>query len=172
MFPLLPQRPQDAAAIETLLDLSFGPDRHKKTTYRLRDGSTAVPRLSFVVREGDALLGSITFWPLVIGENDVPAVLLGPLAVDPTRRGEGIGRALVRHGLYTATRLGHRICVLVGDKAYYEPFGFRNAAAAGLELPGWADPERFQVMELVPGALEGVRGMVGKPPRKQLRRAG
>lgn len=165
MYPIVPERPADAVAIEPLLDLSFGPERQQKTVYRLREGVAPVPGLSFAVHDGDRLIGSIRFWPILIGGR-TPAILLGPLAVDPARRGEGIGRALVRHGLYTATRLGHRICVLVGDKPYYEPFGFRSAVAAGLELPGWVDPERFQVMELEAGALKGVTGMIAKPKAK------
>lgn len=162
MYPITPERPADVAAIEPLLDLSFGPDRQQKTVYRLREGVAPIRNLSFAVHDGDRLIGSIRFWPILIGGH-TPAILLGPLAVDPARRGEGIGRALVRHGLYTATRLGHRICVLVGDRLYYEPFGFRSAVDAGLELPGRVEPERFQVMELKAGALKGVAGMISKP---------
>src|SRR3546814_20991158 len=92
--------------------------------------------------------------------------MLGPVAVHPDYQGQGIGRALIRHSLYAATRLGHRICILVGDKPYYEPFGFTSAAARGLEMPVWVERARFQVMELPPGALDGVAGMVGKPPRR------
>jgi predicted N-acetyltransferase YhbS len=162
MFTIVPERPQDAAQIEVLLDLGFGPDRQKKTVYSLRDGVTPIPELSFGALDADGIMqASIRYWPVLIGAR-WPAVLLGPVAVNPARRGEGMGKELIRHTLQLAAKLGHRVCVLVGDKDYYEPFGFRNAHAAGLELPGWADPERFQVRELVPGALDGVAGMVGK----------
>lgn len=165
MFPIASERPQDAAQLETLLDLTFGSDRSGKTVYRLRENVAPIKALSFAVRdETGRLLGSIRYWPISIGASATPAVLLGPVAVHPDYQGQGIGRALIRHSLYAATRQGHKLCVLVGDKPYYEPFGFVNAPARGLELPGWADPERFQVMELAPGALEGVSGMIGKPP--------
>jgi len=164
MFPILPERPADSARIEALVESCFGAERHQKTVYRFREDVAPIPELSFVVRNGREVEGSIRFWPVVIGAREIPAVLLGPLCIAPERQGQGIGRALMRHSLYAATRLGHRICVLVGDKAYYEPFGFRNAPEAGLELPGWVDPERFQVMELMPGAMRGVTGMVAKSP--------
>ncbi len=164
MLPILPERSADSARIEALVAVCFGPDRHRKTVYRFREDVAPIPELSFVVRDGREIEGSIRFWPVAIGPRAIPAVLLGPLCISPERQGQGIGRALMRHSLYAATRLGHRICVLVGDKAYYEPFGFHNAPAAGLELPGWVDLERFQVMELMPGALRGVGGMVAKSP--------
>ncbi len=76
--------------------------------------------------------------------------------------GDGIGRGLVGHGLARAKRAGAGLCVIVGEPAYYAPFGFRNASAAGLILPGPVEPERFQVLEIVPGALAGVTGLIGK----------
>lgn len=162
MLPILPERPSDAASIDALVALCFGPERGKKTVYKFRDGVPPIPDLSFVVRDQQDVLGSIRYWPILIGERQVPAVLLGPLCIHPRMQGQGIGRALMRHSLYAATRAGHRLCLLVGDKSYYEPFGFRNAVALGLDLPGWYDPERFQYMDLVPGASQGVTGMVQK----------
>lgn len=162
MLPIISEPPGTEPAIDALLDQSFGPDRHLKTVYKLRDGVDPIASLSFCVFEGDRLLGSIRYWPIEIGGR-WPAVMLGPVAVDPARRGEGIGKALIRHSLWAATRLGHKICMLVGDRPYYEPFGFHSALDHGLELPGWVDPSRFLVMELAPGALAGVSGMIGKP---------
>lgn len=167
MFPISAERPSDAAQIERLLDLTFGSARGQKTVYRLREDVAPVKSLSFVVRDGERVLGSIRYWPIAIGEAAQPAVLLGPVAVHPDYQGQGIGRALIRSSLFAATRQGHRLCLLVGDKEYYEPFGFENAYDRGLDLPGWAERARFQVMALVPGALDGVSGMVAraKPAR-------
>lgn len=162
-FQILAQRPQDESLIEPLLDLTFGPERHSRTTYRLRDGVDALTDLSFVAIDPESkLLASLRFWPIRVGP--APAILLGPLAVDPVLQGRGIGRSLVRHALAEARRLDHRICFVVGDPAYYEPFGFRSAVAAGLVLPGPVEPARFQVLELSPGALEGVSGVLAPVP--------
>ena len=158
-FQILPQRPQDSEPIEPLLDRTFGRDRKGRTTYRLRDGVPPLDALSFVaIDEAETLLGSIRFWPVAV--ETMPAILLGPLAVEPSLQGRGVGRALVRHGLTEARRLGHGLCLVVGPPEYYAPFGFRSAMDAGLVMPGPVDPARFQVLELIAGTLTGVAGLV------------
>ena len=160
-FKIVPERRQDAALIEPLLDRTFGFDRQRKTVYRLRQGAAPVDKLSFVALAPDGgLLGSLRFWPVRIGT--ARAILLGPLAVEPALQGAGIGRALVGHGLARARRAGAGICVVVGEPAYYQPYGFANAPGRGLSLPGPVDPRRFQVAALTPGALDGAAGMIAR----------
>lgn len=160
-YHIVAERPQDAALLDPLLDRTFGADRRKKTVYRLREGLEPVPGLAFsAVGAAGELLASLRFWPVQIGGDR--AILLGPLAVEPALQGIGIGRALVRHGLDRARALGERICVVVGEPSYYQPFGFANAGTAGLRLPGPVDAHRFQVLELAPGALRSVSGLLDR----------
>jgi predicted N-acetyltransferase YhbS len=164
---IAPEQPDDAPAIEHLLDLAFGTDRMGKTVYKLRDGIAPAGELGFVIRDTDGshtnpIRGSLRFWPIAIGETRVPALLLGPIAVAPEDRGKGYAKALIWHGLGVARALGHRIVLLVGDAPYYEQFGFTRALAVELSLPGWVDEARFLGLELVPGALAGVRGLVDR----------
>jgi predicted N-acetyltransferase YhbS len=92
--------------------------------------------------------------------------MLGPLAVAADARNRGIGGALVQHALREAKRLGHRAVLLVGDQAYYSRFGFSAEKTAALWLPGPHDPHRLLACELVPGALDGARGLIAasRPP--------
>jgi predicted N-acetyltransferase YhbS len=160
-YDIVSERHDDHDLIEPLLDRTFGFARHNKTVYRLREGIAPDARLCFVAVAADGgLLASLRFWPIDI--EGTPAILLGPLAVEPALQGLGIGRALVGHGLTVARRRGVRLCVVVGAPDYYRPYGFVNAGAAGLILPGPVEPERFQVLELVPGALDGVSGLIGR----------
>ncbi len=161
-FQIIPERPQDAVLIDPLLDRTFGLARRQRTVYRLREGVAPAAALSFsTIDDADgSLLASLRFWPIRIGH--WPALLLGPLAVEPVLQGCGLGKALVRHGLAQAVRHGHQICVVVGAPAYYRPVGFRSAAAAGIIMPGPVEAERFQAADLVPGALEGVHGVIGR----------
>ncbi len=154
----------DHDAIEHLLDLSFGSNRHSKTSYRLREGNAAVPGLSMVVRDtGVGIAGTISFWPLAIGAAQTPALLLGPLAVHPDRQGLGIGLKLMRDGLKRAEAQGHALVLLVGDEPYYAKVGFKRLPAGLIDLPGPVDPKRFLYLELQPGALQGVSGLVQVP---------
>lgn len=161
MTTLMLERPEDGPAIEDLIDTAFGAERFKKTVYKFRDGVPPVPELCFVAYDHGSLVGSLRFWPILIDEH-VDAILLGPLAVDPSRRGEGIGAALMWHGLAEAQRKGHRIVILVGDFDYYVKFGFRREPCDRLDLPGWVDRKRFLARALVPGAVDNLSGMIGK----------
>lgn len=154
----------DHDAIEHLLDLAFGSDRRSKTSYRLREGNSAVPGLSMVTRDpGVGVSGTIGFWPLAIGVERSPALLLGPLAVHPDRQGLGIGIALMREGLARARMKGHGLVLLVGDEPYYAKVGFARLPEGLITLPGPVDPARFLYLELTPGALDGVSGLAGVP---------
>jgi predicted N-acetyltransferase YhbS len=151
--------PADAAAIEHLLDLSFGLSRRTKTSYRLREGSTPVPGLSLVTEEpGFDLVGCISFWPLVIGEAKSPALLLGPIAVHPERQNQGIGLALMWEGI---ARAEVRPIILVGDLPYYARVGFAQVPDGQLLLPGPVDPGRLLHL----GGMTGIKGLVLPPHR-------
>ncbi len=165
-FKIFPQTAESEPLIDDLLDRTFGTERQDKTVYRLREGITAVESLSFVAlgEEGD-LIASLRFWPVSIAGN--AAILLGPLAVEPRFQGQGIGRALVAEGLKAAKQQGHALCLVVGEPAYYAPYGFIPACPNGLILPGPVEPERFQVLELVAGAIEGVRGVIERAPQSR-----
>ena len=173
MFTVTTQRPEDSDRIEALLDAVFGPNRANKTSYRYREGLLPDPYLSLVARDGDAIVGTIRYWPVVIGESRAPALLLGPLATAPQRRGEGIGAALINQSLEMATWANHRLVVLVGDPDYYGRFGFQSAAVHGIHMPG-EDPARVQVRELAAGALDEASGALRhwrRVRRRLIRRA-
>lgn len=164
---ITPELPRHAAAIESLLDTAFGPDRLSKTAYRLRDGVAPIPELCLVATGHDdlgneVLKGTIRYWPVSIGEGKVPALLLGPIAVDPALQGSGLGSRLIRMTLSKAAAAGHRIVLLVGDAPYYQRFGFSRELTRALDFPGPVDLNRFLGLELAPGALDGVSGMVGR----------
>ncbi len=165
MFLIEPQKPHHAADIEPLLDRAFGPNRHAKKSYAFRDGIADIADLRFIAREGRALVGTIRFWPIAIGPALAPALLLGPLGVEPGRQGEGIGAGLIHHGLDRARALGHTACVLVGDLTYYGRFGFGPASAHDIAMPGEQD-HRVLIRELQNGALADVSGAIVKADGK------
>ena len=153
------EQPHDTPAIELLLDEAFGVDRHNKQSYRYRRLTGPVPDLCLVAREGGRLVGTVRHWPVtIVGDRRMtPALLLGPIGVAADRRSLKIGDRLMRESLRRALELGYAVVLLVGDLSYYGRFGFRSAAARGIDMPG-EQPHRLQVLELQPGALDGVSG--------------
>jgi predicted N-acetyltransferase YhbS len=159
MFRLLPERPDDEMEVEMLLDLSFAPGRTALSSYRLRDGVAPVAGLCCIARDDyDAVAGAIRYWPVRIGEAGAPALLLGPVAVHPTRQGEGLGGLLINDTLHRARDLGWSRVVLVGDEPYYSRFGFTRAAAEALDYPPPTNPARVLALALAPGAFDGMNG--------------
>jgi predicted N-acetyltransferase YhbS len=148
----------DFEAREHLLDEAFGAARFEKTVERLREGRLPAPGLALVAKEADQLIGTLRLWRIYAGE--VPALLLGPLAVAKTHRSRGIGRRLMAEALFRATAAGHGAILLVGDAPYYEPFGFARRHTLGLALPGPVDEARFLGCELKAGTLKAAKGLV------------
>lgn len=159
------EQPADSGQIEHLLDRAFGPGRFAKTVYRLREGTDFIPELSMVAGEDGVMRGSLRYWPVEIGDARTPALLLGPLAVDPEHRGRGIALRLMQESLEKAATMGHKIVVLVGDEPYYARVGFSAAAARALRMPGPVDRARLLARELVPGALAEISGLIHKAHR-------
>jgi predicted N-acetyltransferase YhbS len=153
-----PEGPSDAGAVDRLNERAFGPGRFARTAYRLREGVEPTAGLSFVARVSTLLVGANRLTPIRCGA--APALLLGPLTVDPAFRSRGVARALMDISLKTARAGGHALVILVGDQAYYSRFGFARVPSGRLTLPGPVDPARLLYLELRPGAFEGVSGAV------------
>ena len=160
-FELSPLTHTDEPQMEQLLDQAFGLSRRTKTSYRLREGNTAVAELSQAVRDAEVgLAGIISYWPLKIGETGTEALLLGPLAIHAERQNRGIGMALMAQTLAKAKALGHSLVILVGDAPYYARVGFAQIPEGQMILPGPSDPKRFLALELQEGALAKAHGLV------------
>jgi len=155
---ILPETPEDTAAIDRLNARTFGPGRFAKSAYRIREEVDHIPELSFTARVGTLLVGSVRLSPVVIGTT--PALLLGPLTVEPPFRVRGIGQKLIERALVEAKGRGHRLVVLVGDEPYYGKAGFKRIPKGLVALPGPVDPARLLIAELAPGAFDGVSGMI------------
>ncbi len=157
MYQLAEETAADWWEVEALFDLCFAPGREALSSYRLRDGVDPVKELCATLRDGDGILAAaIRYWPVLVGGQ--PALLLGPIAVHPTRQGEGLGGYLIHESLTEARRLGWQRVLLVGDAPYYRRFGFTRRE--GVEMPPSTNPDRVLGYELVEGAWVGVTGPV------------
>jgi predicted N-acetyltransferase YhbS len=157
-FAIRAERASDVVARETLLDACFGETRQMRTCQRLRDGRAPAEGLALsAVREG-RLVGTVRLWHVSAG--GVPALVLGPLAVDEASRKLGVGAALMARALEAARQRGHGAVILLGDAPYYARFGFSAAKTSELSLPGAFERDRLLGLELREGALDGAWGMI------------
>jgi predicted N-acetyltransferase YhbS len=161
-FAIRAEHASDVAAREALLDACFGLNRHLRTCQRLRDGRAPAEGLAFsaVRQDGEKgrLVGTLRLWHVSAG--GVPALVLGPLAVDPSCREFGVGAALMRQALAAAEAAGQGTVLLLGDAPYYARFGFSAQKTGELSLPGPFERDRLLALELREGALDGARGMI------------
>jgi predicted N-acetyltransferase YhbS len=155
---ILAETADDAPAIERLHERTFGPGRFARSAYRLREARDHLFALSFTARVGTLMVGSVRLTPVLI--DTTPALLLGPLTVEPPFRDRGIGKALIERALDDAKKQGHKLVLLVGDEPYYGKHGFRTIPKGQVKLTGPVDPARLLVAELVPGAFDGVSGLI------------
>src|ERR1700761_415589 len=157
-FAIRAERASDVVAREALLDACFGGNRHTRTCQRLRDGRAPAEGLALsAVREG-RLFGTVRLWHVSAG--GIPALVLGPLAVDEQSRKFGVGAALMARAIEVARQRGHGTIILLGDEPYYARFGFSSAKTAELSLPGPFERDRLLGLELREGALDGAWGMI------------
>ena len=152
------EKASDVVAREALLDACFGENRHARTCQRLRDGHAPAEGLAFSAMAEGKLVGTLRLWHVSAG--GIPALVLGPLAVEASSRKLGVGTALMDHALAAATARGHRAVILLGDEPYYARFGFSAEKMAGLSLPGPFERDRLLGLELAAGALDGARGLI------------
>jgi predicted N-acetyltransferase YhbS len=155
---ILTEKPEDAAAIDRLHERTFGPGRYVRTSERIRERMAHRLDLSYTARIGTLLVGSVRLTRICIGET--PALLLGPLTIEPPFRDKGIGKAMMERALNDAKQKGHKLVVLVGDEPYYARVGFKRVPRGTIAMPGPADPARILAVELTEGALAGVSGVV------------
>lgn len=138
-----PPSAADVAAIEALLDEAFGDHRRERTAYRLRDGAKPLAGLSLIARDDGHVVGSLQCWSILLVEPSRrahPLILLGPVAVAANRRGEGIGKTLIRSCI---ARAGNTPMLLIGDAPYYGRFGFTADQTRAWSLPGPVERDRL-----------------------------
>jgi putative acetyltransferase len=166
LITIRPETPVDRAAIHAVNTQAFaGRTAEAGLVYAIRLSVDFIPELSLVAEESGQIVGHILFSRLHIQTEGgpVPALALAPMAVLPDYQRQGIGSQLVRRGLERCASLEHGIVIVLGHPAYYPRFGFSAALAESLDCPFGDCGEAWMALELIPGALQGIRGRVVYP---------
>ena len=158
-----PETPADCNAAWNVNRQAFGQDDEGVLVIALqRGGYTAV---SLVAEADGIIVGHILFSRIEIRTSTgvIPALSLAPMAVLPDHQNQGIGSELVRRGLKECAASGHRIVIVLGHAKFYPRFGFSAKLAEPLSSP-FGGGESWMALELVPGSLKDVAGLVEYSP--------
>lgn len=172
---LRPELPSDHRAVELLTREAFWGTEMPRCTEpllvrRLRTAASFVPELDVVAEVDGEVVGNVLWSRASVvertpdGEVAHEVLTFGPLSVLPDHQAAGVGKALMRHTLAAAARLGHRAVVVYGHPDYYPRLGFLRGADLGITAPGGATFDALMAMALVPGGLDGVRGEFHEDP--------
>ena len=130
---------------------------------RLRKSDAFIPELSLVAEVDERkIVGHIllTKVAIVSGNESVISLAVAPLSVLPEFQKQGIGGELLREAHKRASQLGYSSAVLLGHKDYYPRFGYKIDSDFNIEFPFDVPEEYCMAIELFPGALDGVQGIV------------
>jgi putative acetyltransferase len=165
MTTIRPETPDDYAAVHEVNRLAFGRDNEARLVEVLRGTPDHIRDLSLVAEMDGRVVGHILFSPIQVRAfiRLVPALALAPMAVHPDFQRQGIGSALVRHGLDACRNLGHKIVIVLGHPEFYPRFGFVPAIPREILPPFDVPIESFMVCELVPDVCKRLHGVVRYP---------
>ena len=124
-----------------------------------------LPQLELVmVDEDDEPIGYCNFSRFHLdGRYEDELLLLSPVAVKTELQRQHISKELIEYGFARARELGHKAVIVEGNPMNYRSRGFVTAADHGItahESIGQPAVECLMVKELIPGGLEGIRGVV------------
>lgn len=133
------ETPKDYRAAELMTMRAFwnihGPGCSEHLLVRmLRESTDYIPELSRVAELDGRIVGAIYYTKAKVvergGAHDV--VTFGPLAVEPTLFGTGVGRALLEETIGLARSAGYPGIVITGEPRYYPKFGFQTCGQYGI----------------------------------------
>lgn len=153
------EKDEDETAVRLVNESAFGTPAEANLVDELR--RQVRPMISLVAEDEGKITGHIMFSPVVLSEHtDLKIMGLAPMAVSPEHQRKGIGSALVLAGLDACRSLGVGAVVVLGHPDYYPRFGFVSAARFGIVCEYDVAEDVFMLMELEPGYMDGVSGLV------------
>ena len=163
-----PEQPEDSSAVRQVHLSAFG-SGHGPVVADLLDGLRAQPMtgcsLSLVATADHAVVGHVMFTRSLLDapRRLVEVAVLSPVGVLPQHQRQGVGGALIRHGLAVLAERRVPLVFLEGSPAYYSRLGFEQGEPLGFRRPSLRTPERaFQVFRL-PAHQEWMTGTLVYP---------
>lgn len=158
------ERAGDVAQIREVNRQAFGREDEAVLVDALREQGAVI--CSLVAEKDGLVAGHVLFSPAILADGVTQWTVagLGPVAVRPEFQRQGIGEMLIRAGLAVCVEEGYEVAVVLGHPEYYPRFGFRPSRQLGIRWEHDAPEEAFMVLALVPGALQGKKGIIRYRP--------
>lgn len=126
--PIRTETPADHAAIHDVTKRAFAPMPYAEGDEqiligKLRDAGALA--CSLVAEREGMVVGQVSFSPAFASDGAPGWYALGPVAVEPTLKHQGIGGQLINAGIAWLRDQDAAGCILIGNPAYYSRFGFR-----------------------------------------------
>lgn len=151
-----PELPSDISSIHALTEAAFLNAPHTAhTEHFIVDAlrNAGVLSLSLLAEDNGAIVGHVAMSPVAISDGTPDWYGLGPISVSPECQRQGIGSKLMVDVLQRLKEMGACGCVLVGDPAFYERFGFKPEKNLVFpEVPS----EYFQAITFVQSSPRGI----------------
>ena len=140
-------------------------DLVRRLVLEIRSKRFYLPGLELImVDEHDEIIGYCNFSRFHLeGRYENELLLLSPVAVKTELQRQHISKELIEYGLAKAREMGYRAVIVEGNPRNYRSRGFVTSAPYGItahESVGLPAPECLMVLELIPGALDGIKGQV------------
>ncbi|MDF2515162.1 MAG: family acetyltransferase [Sphingobacterium sp.] len=168
-------RQESAEDYETVFELIQKAFEHAEYTdhqeqflvQKLRQSSGFIPELALIAEINGRPVGYILVTKIkIVDEENKKAhssLALAPIAVLPDFQGKGIGSKLIKEAHRIARQLGFGSIILLGHADYYPRYGYVQMVKYGIKMPFDVPDENCMIIELLPEALVGVKGMVVYP---------
>jgi predicted N-acetyltransferase YhbS len=154
------EAPEDADAIDHILNRAFGPGRFAKVSERVREVARARADLSMVATHNARPIGVCRIFDVALG--DTAVLFLGPLAVNPDVQALGVGLALTQHALTAALATPAGAIIVVGRPEFFARFGFVQIPIGRVVLPGPVEARKLQWLSLN-GTRDDLAGRLSWP---------
>ena len=123
-----PERSEDHQAIHDVTQRAFArmpyaDGNEQELISRLRDAG--VLALSLVADHDGHIIGQVTITPAEAADGSLGWYALGPVAVEPAFKHQGIGSAMISSAIDWMKTQVAAGCILIGNPAYYGRFGFQ-----------------------------------------------
>lgn len=135
----------------------------------LRDDKDFIKDLDFVMLLDNEIIGQNVFVKANISLADgskLPIATMGPICIKNSLKRKGYGKLLLDYSLDKAKEFGIGALCFEGNIDFYGKSGFRYAREYGIKYHGLEegdDDSFFLCKELIPGYLNGIKGIYQTP---------